>query len=158
MEPVSNARPAGRRPDAPKALVHNAFLYHKLDSNNTDYGTEINDLQECAGNMKRPDDQPLRRDGRRLTRRAIPGLRNISLDALRVRAGNGELRQRGLSPAAASLLRLAAMTNKEVFPWPTPIILKTALGGSDVLAVCGFSRWGCISLGRGGAAAAGAFR
>ncbi len=33
-----------------------------------------------------------------------------------------------------------------------PMNLKTAVGRSDVLAVCDFSRFGCISLARGGAA------
>jgi len=32
------------------------------------------------------------------------------------------------------------------------LTLKTAVGRSDVLAVCDFSRFGCISLARGGAA------
>ena len=33
--------------------------------------------------------------------------------------------------------------------------LETAVGRSDVQVICGFSRLGCISLGRGGAAGGG---
>ncbi len=53
--------------------------------------------------------------------------------------------------------RASAEPNREKDgePWPihaTTMNLKTAVGRSDGLAVCDFSRFGCISLARGGEA------